>query len=584
MSKAVYLGKAEIGWCDNCNVPVLGDECDICHSKPRIVKSTPPGDFKIALKGDSELLDNAFSQILNGKFSEIFSGYLILLNRIPGSERSEEIIVSGFVVATVIYEKYSPVVVLKPEFYHIAKEYLKDIFVYADCGAVESIKKGNNLMVPGILKIGKDALQGRYVFVMDCNGEVIATGILKMDNGEKETKGVGVKIKHILDSSQKIKLKKSTIDDAINANKNYLENLERKALEKLRKYVGKKIAVSFSGGKDSLVALHLAIKSGLNFKTLFLNTGLEFDETVEYVKSFAKEFDLDLDIIDAGDAFFKHLDHFGPPGRDYRWCCKVCKLGPTTRYIRDRYGNNEIYMIIGQRGYESETRHGKGSVWANEWVPNQIGVSPIQNWNGLSIWLYIFKNKLKYNPWYDRGLWRTGCYLCPSQDLMDLKIVEKYHEKYGRWKEYLENYAKEKGLPEEWIKNGLWRWNSIPAHLNDKNISFKRTSLKVFSENSEDQVIIKWNKEIEEKRLMNMLNILPKGVYQYNGDLIVKKNFKEMAEQIIYQAGECVGCGVCTGRCDQNALNIFKGKVWVNESKCIHCTKCIGKCPVYNFR
>ncbi len=583
MSKAIYLGKAEIGWCDNCNVPVLGDECGICHSIPRTVKSTPPGDFRFAMKGDLALLDNAFSHILNKKFSEIFSGHLILLNRIPGVERSEEIIVSGHVISTVIYEINGPYIVLRPELFLMAKEHLKDIFVYADCGAVESIKNGNNLMVPGILKIGKDAIKDGYVFVLDCRGELIGTGILKIDNLDKKN-GVGVKMKHIYDPSIKINMKGSTIDMAIDANKNYMEKLEKRAIEMLSGLKNNEIAVSFSGGKDSLVALHLAIKSGLKFKTLFLNTGIEFPETVEYVKNISKKYNLDLDIIDAGDAFFRHLDHFGPPGRDYRWCCKVCKLGPTTRYIREHYGNNKIYMVIGQRGYESETRHRKGSIWINEWVLNQIGVSPIQNWNSLSIWLYIFKNKLEYNPWYDRGLWRTGCYLCPSQDLMDLKIVEQHYENYKKWNDYLENYAKEKGLPEEWVKNGLWRWNNIPEHLNQKNIKFKRTSLKVFYENLDDQVRIKWNKNIEEKRILNMLNILPKGVYEYNNDLVVKSKFKEMAEQIIYQAGECVGCGVCTGRCDRNALIIKEGKVWVDEEKCIHCTKCLGKCPAYNFR
>ncbi|MGC9176746.1 MAG: phosphoadenosine phosphosulfate reductase family protein [Thermoplasmata archaeon] len=584
MSKVVYLGKINFNWCDNCNVPVLGKKCNICNSTPRPVNVTPPGDFKFMMEGDKELLNKAFKNILKEDFSKLFNDRIVLMNRIPGQDRSEEIIVNGYVIATVIYDFEETRVALKPSFYAMMKNYLKDIFIQADPQAIESIKKGNNLMAPGVMKIGGDVLIGHDVFVLDDKNNAVALGISRISKNYHPDKGMAVKIKFLVNEI-KIPNSNSDIKKVIDANKNYMESREEQSIKMIKRYDGKNVFVSFSGGKDSLVSLHLTIRSGIKFRTIFLNTGLEFKETVDYVKNIEKKFSLDLDIIDAGNAFYSNLDHFGPPGRDYRWCCKVCKLGPTTRYIKD-HSNGQIFMIIGQRSYESKIRASKGEIWENSWVPNQIGISPIQNWNSLMIWIYIFEHGLEYNPWYDQGLWRTGCFLCPSQDLGDLAIVKENYDKYSDWEKFLKNYALKNNLPEIWVIYGLWRWNELPDNLKNRfNFNgFKRTSLEVSKNLENDYYEVKGNKNLDVVRLKNMMNIVPKNFYKIENKLLIHKNFIEQGIQVIYESQECVGCGICTGRCEVNALYLNIGKVWVNEEKCIHCTKCLGPCPAYNFR
>lgn len=46
-----------------------------------------------------------------------------------------------------------------------------------------------------------------------------------------------------------------------------------------------KVYISFSGGKDSTVLLHMVRQIFPNIKAVFVNTGLEFPEIVEFVKS-----------------------------------------------------------------------------------------------------------------------------------------------------------------------------------------------------------------------------------------------------------------------------------------------------------
>ncbi|NIR15141.1 MAG: phosphoadenosine phosphosulfate reductase family protein, partial [Desulfobacterales bacterium] len=50
-----------------------------------------------------------------------------------------------------------------------------------------------------------------------------------------------------------------------------------------------------------------------------------------------------------------------------------------------------------------------------------MSANPIQNWNALEVWLYIFKEKADFNPLYNQGYHRMGCYLCPSSPLAELE-------------------------------------------------------------------------------------------------------------------------------------------------------------------
>jgi len=152
---------------------------------------------------------------------------------------------------------------------------------------------------------------------------------------------------------------------------------------------------------------------------------------------------------------------FGPPGRDYRWCCKTNKLGPTVRAIMKHYPDG-VLSFIGQRRYESEARSSKPRVWKNPWTPGQVGASPIQNWTALHVWLLIMAEGEAANPWYQKGLDRIGCFLCPASDLAELKLVEEGFSDFAQWTEHLRTYARSKGLPEEWVEYGAWRWRLLP--------------------------------------------------------------------------------------------------------------------------
>ena len=57
------------------------------------------------------------------------------------------------------------------------------------------------------------------------------------------------------------------------------------------------------------------------------------------------------------------------------------------------------------------------------------------------------------------------------------------------------------------------------------------------------------------------------------------------ALEIIIRSEECVGCGICVGRCVHGALFLSpRGVVDLRPDICVHCGECLGKCPVTGFR
>ncbi|NIP33507.1 MAG: phosphoadenosine phosphosulfate reductase family protein, partial [Thermoplasmata archaeon] len=244
-----------------------------------------------------------------------------------------------------------------------------------------------------------------------------------------------------------------TWEEVIDANRAHVERMVDKGkgfVLRIAEEEDLPLAVSFSGGKDSLATLLIVLEAGMRPPVVFVDTGIELPETVEHVHDVARRHDLELVIEETEHDFVERSAEFGPPSRDYRWCCKTQKLGPVARALNARFPGGMI-TFIGQRRYESGPRSRSGAVWRNPWVPGQVGASPIQDWTGLHVWLYLWMRGEESNPWYDLGLERIGCYPCPATDLADLELVEEHFPGYAQWKTFLEEWAEATGRDRRWV-------------------------------------------------------------------------------------------------------------------------------------
>lgn len=564
---AVYLGKVNLHWCDTCDLPLVEKgTCGACGSKGRPVKITPPGDVRPAFQKDLELIRDTIDRQWGEGYGEqvIPDNKVILLNSSPDMDRMDEVVVDGKVRGILRYSLERKLAGREPYVFLIRPwselSPPERGFVVMDQGAVKPILGGASALAVGILQAHEDIKAGDEVMVLAPEGNVLGSGPSYRDAREliSRDRGKGVKVRWRV-SEDPMSRRESTWDHVIKANRTILERRERDAVNFIRSKIeqsGLPYAVSYSGGKDSLAVLHLTLEADLRPDLLFVDTGIELPETLENVDTVVKKHGLKLIKADSRDGYWNNAEHFGPSARDYRWCCKTCKLGPTGLLIKEHYPDG-LLSFIGQRRYESQNRMEHGATWTNPWVPGQVGASPIQEWTSLHVWLYLFMKDACYNPWYEKGFERIGCWVCPASDMAELDILEKEYPGYHRFTELIEGYGKRKGLPAEWTKLGMWRWLKVPSELKDM--------LEINCEDPPSDFTAPDN----HPRLEPMLKVL--------GEKEDKK--KEILMRLEY----CSECGVCVAACPEDALYL-DGGINIRTEKCTGCGSCTEKCPVTEYR
>ncbi len=633
---APYLTKIRFYWCDTCNVPRIAEtECSVCGSKAQEVKLSPPGDPFPAMEGHVERA----IRTIDAQFGEGVGQHLlpadktIVMNKVSSLDAMYEIIVDGQMLGRLRFEiplqEYK--FILSLEGGRRIGEVSRQKWVSIHDGVLKFLKDGANLLLPGVLGCDSGIQYDDEVWVIDSNGNVVAVGIAKMSGVDmaKSEKGHAVKIR---DRSDPIRpnynAKTATWDDAVKGNEADLVQIEREAVEFVKRTVHKvdaPVVVGFSGGKDSLTTYLIVEKAlGESPPIFFVDTGLELPETLQHIKEFASQHNAKVISDEAGDQFWESVDVFGPPARDFRWCCKGLKLGPAAQTIAEDLEGNSL-SFMGQRKLESFQRSIEPRLTSNPWVPGQTSANPIQNWNALEVWLYIFREKASFNPLYNRGYHRMGCYLCPSSPLAELASLKETHpDLYKRWNDTLTEWADKFEYPSEWVSYGFWRWKKLPSGQMQliENEGLDITAERPSPTESLKLEIVKgvspcvaanyslegqFSSGIDLDRVSDLLGIfgtaklseelgvlrITSGSNSINlfssGSLVIRgeneRQIEQLAERIsraVTRAMFCQACGSCVPQCDSDALYLKDSKISVNETRCTHCLKCDSwPCPTY---
>lgn len=648
----VRHGRMDLSWCRKCVSPLISrGKCPTCDSLTIKVGHTPPGDIRPAFPFDIDQI----SKLADGQWGKGTGEALglrkgpVLLNPCPAPDRLDEIISNGHVLGSISF----------------SSRYLRDTlilrrgggeemrssgfrpergYVVCDPTAVPFILDGKNLLSPGIIGAADGIEPGDELLILDENGLIIGSGLSKKSSDDMVgTKGMGVKVRWTISPDENIDISRNgpkrsweeIWDHVVEVNTKYIRSKVKGSIRFIRQTMEDfdlPAVVSYSGGKDSLATLLLTKDAGLDLPIMFIDTGIEFPETVDHVHDLVDRMGLKLYEGNPAVPFFENLEKFGPPGRDYRWCCKSCKLGPTTSLIGKNFEDG-VLSFIGQRRFESDTRERKGSVWRNPWVPQQRGASPVQNWTALDVWVYIFKKKAPYNPLYARGFQRIGCWLCPSCDLAETSLVSNTEVDTEPFESFLRRTRDEGGYPEEWLKHGFHRFKSPPPHMRvlaqelgiekdlaeSPGIRRKGSDLLEMVDGygscvdglSKEGILGKdiiWDRTIDILKIIGTVMMI-EGTDGYSvrpqnwrmkrpaieiyrdGTMVIRggdeeeiRDLERRFVSVLKRAAGCVGCQICIGRCEKRAIELDdQGRITIDDSRCVHCGMCLGPCPAESF-
>jgi len=189
-----------------------------------------------------------------------------------------------------------------------------------------------------------------------------------------------------------------------------------------------KLAVSFSGGKDSLVVLHQALKRDPSIPVVFVDTTVSLPETLDYVKDLADNWGLNLFIFTPDYDFWYWLEKKQIwPTKNHRWCMTKLKL-PAFKKAVERL--NLDGFITGLRRFESLYR---AKAWGYKtW--NKQGrywlINPIWNWRDQDVENYIIKHGLPVNPAYSL-FGTTSCWFCPFHKKSEIIRIFSHHPEFA---------------------------------------------------------------------------------------------------------------------------------------------------------
>jgi len=236
-------------------------------------------------------------------------------------------------------------------------------------------------------------------------------------------------------------------------NDEHLKELEDEAIFVMREVAAQfeKKVILFSGGKDSIVLVHLAKKafwpSKMPFSLLHIDTGHNFEETLKFRDDLAKELGVEMIV--------KHVQDSIDQGKvKEETGVNASRNKAQTITLLDAIEELKIDVAVGGGRRDEEKARAKERFFSHrnefgQWDPkNQrpelwnifnghknmgehFRVFPISNWTELDVWQYILKEKIRLPELYythrRKVFKRSGVYLAWAP-FMQLKPTEQVFE------------------------------------------------------------------------------------------------------------------------------------------------------------
>ena len=272
-------------------------------------------------------------------------------------------------------------------------------------------------------------------------------------------------------------------------------------------YMHGQVYLSFSGGKDSTVLLHLCEMLVPGIKCVFVNTGCESVDVVRFVEKMRQAghnietirpkmtprqvwAKYGFPLVSKDQAFKINLVRTNPESasskkfmRDtnqftiskcFRYlcdtertkyntsakCCDILKKGPCHRYEKET-GLRPIVAILASESILRETLYIRTG-GCNSFAEGREKSYPLSIWTDADIWQFIRENNVELAEIYAKGVDRTGCVGCGfGAQLKGDRRLETFYRLYPKYYNMVLDFTNNgvtyrEALREMLAVNGLW--------------------------------------------------------------------------------------------------------------------------------
>jgi phosphoadenosine phosphosulfate reductase len=175
--------------------------------------------------------------------------------------------------------------------------------------------------------------------------------------------------------------------------------------EALKRFPGK-IALAWTGGKDSTTTLHLLREVGggvVPVPVLNIDTSVKFEEIYQFRDRLAASWELDLR-VERNEAAIKEIDI----AVNKEECCGLLKVEVIRQALRKHAWEA---LITGLRWDEHSDRSAE-PYFTEIGDPAHVRVNPILHFTERDIWQYIRANQVPFCSLYLKGYRSLGCKPC----------------------------------------------------------------------------------------------------------------------------------------------------------------------------
>ncbi len=251
--------------------------------------------------------------------------------------------------------------------------------------------------------------------------------------------------------------------DLNDINRSFEDRSPLEILQWAHEVFGERIAVLSAMQRAGCMVCHMIGQHKLDIPVLFVDTGVNFAETLETRDRLASEYALKMITLAPTQTMEEQTREFGvlyltPEGQ--KKCCQMRKTDPLLQ-AKGRYD----CLIGGLRRAEGGKR-GNVPILSIDPQMNCIRANPLANVTDEQLKSYLAEHQVIVNPLHAQGFTTIGCNRCTTPVLPDEPKRAGRWRHLGTWSAYCEINPTDRD-------GGLSKWIDLPVDLIDRLLGQK---------------------------------------------------------------------------------------------------------------